>query len=168
MAPPIGHNMSQTGDGNSMGGESGRGGNVGHTGTGCYKNHEHSMLHGPQPPAAAAAAANRHHRRPSVAAAAGAVSIAAVTALLTSSPATNAAGHQPTQPSNNLVDLGKSLIHARKKKEEKIITDDCIAALYISSHQVIYVTELYLSDCRLYSFFSLLKSAQFIIPWRVC
>ena len=120
MAPPIGHNMSQTGDGNSMGGESGRGGNVGHTGTGCYKNHEHSMLHGPQPPAAAAAAANRHHRRPSVAAAAGAVSIAAVTALLTSSPATNAAGHQPTQPSNNLVDLGKSLIHARKKKRKRL------------------------------------------------
>jgi len=36
-----GHNLSQT-DANSTGGESLR--NVGHTGTGCYKNHEHSMV----------------------------------------------------------------------------------------------------------------------------
>lgn len=103
----LGHNMSQT-DANSMGGESSRGGHVGHTGTGCYKNHEHSMLHGQ--PALAPTPANRSGRRPSaVATATGAVSIAAVTALLASSPATNVSGHpanvQHHQP-NNLVDLG--------------------------------------------------------------
>lgn len=49
-----------------------------------------------------------------MAAATGAVSIAAVTALLTSSPATNVSGaagtqqQQQQQPSNNLVDLGKA------------------------------------------------------------
>lgn len=110
----LGHNMSQT-DANSTGGESARGGYVGHTGTGCYKNHEHSMLHG-----TAAASGPAHHnrsalhtRRPSaVATATGAVSIAAVTALLTSSPATNVSGHPMIQPpTNNLVDLGKNVVN---------------------------------------------------------
>ena len=36
-----GHNLSQT-DANSTGGESLR--HVGHTGTGCYKNHDHAMV----------------------------------------------------------------------------------------------------------------------------
>lgn len=125
---PLGHNMSQT-DGNSMGGESGP---VGHTGTGCYKNHDHSMMLHPQQHhgTSTAAATNRlvplnapgGQRRAS--ATTGAISIAAVTALLTSSPVTNVSGiaqqqppppapssqqqQQPTTP-NNLVDLGKTV-----------------------------------------------------------
>ncbi len=116
--------MSQT-DGNSMGGESGP---VGHTGTGCYKNHDHSMMLHPQQHHGTSTAANRlvplnagGQRRAS--ATTGAISIAAVTALLTSSPATNVSGiaqqqppaapssqqqqqQQPPTTPNNLVDLG--------------------------------------------------------------
>ena len=108
--------MSQT-DGNSMGGESGP---VGHTGTGCYKNHEHSMMLHPQQQQqqhhGTASGANRllpvaggQQRRAS--ATTGAISIAAVTALLTSSPATNVSGitqqqQQPPPTPNDLVDLG--------------------------------------------------------------
>lgn len=100
-----GHNMSQT-DGNSMGGESGP---VGHTGTGCYKNHEHSLMLHPQHGAAnRLVPATGGQRRQS--ATTGAISIAAVTALLASSPATNVSGiqHPPAAPPNNLVDLGDS------------------------------------------------------------
>jgi hypothetical protein len=119
--------MSQT-DGNSMGGESGP---VGHTGTGCYKNHEHSMMLHPQQQHHGTAAANRlipisggQQRRAS--ATTGAISIAAVTALLTSSPATNVSGivqqQQPPPPTthNNLVDLGKTTaIDCSSTKEKK-------------------------------------------------
>lgn len=113
--------MSQT-DANSTGGESGRGGHTGHTGTGCFRNHDHSM-HGTNRLMASDVQHHRpsshaQHRRQSctAAVASGAVSIAAVTALLTSSPATNVSGAAPGQANqhhqketNNLVDLGNAL-----------------------------------------------------------
>ena len=103
----LGHNMSQT-DANSTGGESGRGGHSGHTGTGCYKNHDHSMAHAGAPGTLSVNRPTGHQRRGSaVATTSGAVSIAAVTALLTSSPATNVSGQPILQPANNLVDLGR-------------------------------------------------------------
>ena len=107
--------MSQT-DANSTGGESGRGGHTGHTGTGCYRNHEHSM-HGSHRHMPAGDHRGSHqapHRRQSCTAAmaSGAVSIAAVTALLTSSPATAATSHpnQQQKEANNLVDLGNNFL----------------------------------------------------------
>lgn len=86
-----------------MGGESGP---VGHTGTGCYKNHEHSLTLHPHGTANRLVPATGGQRRQS--ATTGALSIAAVTALLTSSPATNVSGiqHPPAAPPKNLVDLG--------------------------------------------------------------
>ena len=101
-----GHNLSQT-DANSTGGESGR--HVGHTGTGCYKNHEHSML---QPSALASASAaattagsrDQRRRLSSVLAAAAAPGIVpVVTPVL--APAAVGIALQPA-PTNNLLDLG--------------------------------------------------------------
>ena len=110
-----------------MGGDSGRGGHSGNTGTGCYKNHDHGMTsHGRGQVTSTTSQATlgigrpqQQSRRQSVAAipsSGGAVSVAAVTALLASStPATNvtavgiaaAANSSSNQPAvNNLVDLG--------------------------------------------------------------
>lgn len=115
----VGHNMSQT-DAMSTGGESGRGGHAGNTGTGCFKNHEHSMHLGASAASAVGRSTTARRQSCGASAATGAVSIAAVTALLTSSPATTGIiahqNNQPTQqqqaassaqaPFNSLVDLG--------------------------------------------------------------
>ncbi len=111
--------MSQA-DGMSTGGESTRG-PPGHTGTGCYKNHEHSMHAGASAASMSTgglAVRGAQGRRQSCGGAPGVVSIAAVTALLASSPATTGIiaqqpphvrqGHQGS-PANNLVDLGTAL-----------------------------------------------------------
>lgn len=111
--------MSQA-DGMSTGGESARG-PPGHTGTGCYKNHEHSMHAGASAASMSTgglAVRGAQGRRQSCGGAPGVVSIAAVTALLASSPATTGIiaqhqpphqvrqGHQGSSAANNLVDLG--------------------------------------------------------------
>ena len=130
-----GHNMSQT-DGMSVGGDSGRGGHSGNTGTGCYKNHDHDRMTGQWGRgkvtsttsiqatlgAVVRPSQQQQSRRQSVAvipSSGGAVSVAAVTALLASStPATNvtavgiaaaaATSSSGNQPpvSNRAVDLG--------------------------------------------------------------
>ena len=84
-----------------MGGESGR--HVGHTGTGCYKNHEHSMLH-----PAGLGGYRDNRRRQSVGLTVAAVSAAAIAAATTTnaSSATNITTCSAANVgSNNLVDL---------------------------------------------------------------
>jgi hypothetical protein len=84
-----------------MGGESGR--HVGHTGTGCYKNHEHSMLH-----PAGLGGFRDNRRRQSGGLTVAAVSAAAIAAATTTnaSTATNITTCSAANAgSNNLVDL---------------------------------------------------------------
>lgn len=130
--------MSQT-DAMSTGGESGRGGHAGNTGTGCYKNHEHSMHIGASAGSCGGLGARSGAglRRQSCGAAPGAVSIAAVTALLASSPATTGivaqnnsqqsstggGGGAQATPSNNLVDLGTPSSRFDEKHECRVLRD---------------------------------------------